>query len=149
MSTLKQRLATENFPTGQPKADETRFVQAIGLYPDKPRSFKVVMTRNGRAGIIIEFEPVKKAIANVELLCKALNTGLMSGSTLAFNDVEHQFFLYQVTELDSLDDFLHCLACDCDILMPLCQSIGEQGWWDERVVELAFMVPQEMHRHMQ
>ena len=150
MSTLKQPLANKSPPViKKAKVRETNVIEVVGLYPDKPHSFTVTRTANSKAGIMVEFLPAEKVIGDVEMLCNALNEELMSGATLAFNDVENNFFLYKVTEFDSLQDFLHCLACDCDILMPLCKSIGEQGRWNWHVIQLARAVPQEMHRWMQ
>jgi hypothetical protein len=146
MSNLKQWLKSQNFPDNKGKSNVRR---VIGFYPERPHTFIVSPTPNGKAGIVIEFPPIPKTVEDIELFCEILNDELLSGATLSFNDVENRFFLYFVTDFDGLDQYLCALACDCDNLIPLCKNVGEQGCWDYKLIFMSLNMPEDMHRRPQ
>ena len=121
-------------------------VIATGRYPESSHRVSLGLTQSGEIGVFVEFSPCeKKEIRNVEGFCEELGKVIGSGASVGFNDLEGTFFLYHVVKPDRLGSYLAILARDCDILKPLCESVGRMGNW-HCALYLAFASPLDVQR---
>ncbi len=105
-------------------------VIATGRYPEHSHQITLGLAQNGKVGVFVTFPPCdKKDIRNVWEFCEELGSRLGSEASVGFDDAEGYFFLYDTVVPDKLASYLAVLARDCDILKPLCESVGKMGNW--------------------
>jgi hypothetical protein len=123
-------------PAGNSDAIE---VIATGDYPMASHWFKIFERNNGQIGVILEFPTCQTGeIERVEEFCEIVTENFFGSSAhLYFDTAARHFFLGSFAEKKTLASHLTSLAFGCDVVIPLCELVGRQGWWNEASIDLA------------
>ena len=149
MGSSLEKLCTEHGLSFDSDSSGVRVI-ASHHYPEAPHSIKISPTSNGRLGILVEF-PIcaAKEIQDVNDFCSEVQKILVSGASIAFDEKDGNFFMYDVIDTDDLREYIGKLSHDCDIINPLFESVGRHGYCHYQGIWLARRLPSELGRYTQ
>lgn len=127
-------------------SDDAIEVIATGDYPMTSHWFKIFQRQNGQVGVLLEFPMCEQAeIKGIERFCELVSECIFgSCAKLYFDTSSKHFFLGGLAEKGTLASHLTTLAYGCDVAIPLCESVGRVGWWDDATINLALVDPVEL-----
>ncbi|HEV8666481.1 MAG TPA: hypothetical protein VN665_01355 [Candidatus Paceibacterota bacterium] len=122
-------------------------VIATGDYPMTSHWFRIVERKNDQVGVLLEFPSCERAeIESVERFCELVSEVVFGSiARLYFDTAAKHFFLGGLTGKETLASHLTSLAYSCDVAIPLCATVGRQGWWNEETINLALVDPKDLH----
>ncbi len=124
-------------------------VIATGLYPHSSHLVRITLLKNQDVSLLLTTLPSKKLVNNADDFCEKLNARFHPGTHICYTESSQDFLLCAVSVQKHFRSVVANFALDCDVALPLCRSVGEVGYWTPDFLELAYAVPQEMHRYTQ